>query len=269
MALAARSLGLLSRRAANVWIAAGIVALAVCALMRESIGMMGLMLTLGTIAILGICRHRLLPLLVAAAVAVLACMTPRGVVAARDALFDMQPAQRLASHGLSHTLYLGLGFVENKWGIRYDDDYGEEIANAAQPPIVFCSPEYFRLMWKLYIARWLEDPVEVLRIYLEKAWLLASVPTLYPGPPFGIVLAVGLIHLVAATALGASRRLDFRQGLLIETVAVAFVGLFLAQSMAALPSQNYAMPVNAFILVLFGVLVEFFARLALQVRRAF
>ena len=269
MALAARSLGLLSRRAANVWIAAGIVALAVCALMRESIGMMGLMLTLGTIAILGICRHRLLPLLVAAAVAVLACMTPRGVVAARDALFVMQPAQRLASHGLSHTLYLGLGFVENKWGIRYDDDYGEEIANAAQPPIVFCSPEYFRLMWKLYIARWLEDPVEVLRIYLEKAWLLASVPTLYPGPPFGIVLAVGLIHLVAATALGAWRRLDFRQGLLIETVAVAFVGLFLAQSMAALPSQNYAMPVNAFILVLFGVLVEFFARLALQVRRAF
>ena len=124
-------------------------------------------------------------------------------------------------------------------------------------------------MWKLYIARWLEDPVEVLRIYLEKAWLLASVPTLYPGPPFGIVLAVGLIHLVAATALGAWRRLDFRQGLLIETVAVAFVGLFLAQSMAALPSQNYAMPVNAFILVLFGVLVEFFARLALQVRRAF
>ena len=86
MALAARSLGLLSRRAANVWIAAGIVALAVCALMRESIGMMGLMLTLGTIAILGICRHRLLPLLVAAAVAVLACMTPRGVVDAVERL---------------------------------------------------------------------------------------------------------------------------------------------------------------------------------------
>jgi hypothetical protein len=269
MALAARSLGLLSRRAANAWIAAGIVSLAVCALMRDSIGMMGLMLTIGTIAILGVRRHRLLPLMIVGALAVLACMAPRGVVAARDALFDVQPAQRLASHGLSHTLYLGLGFVENKWGIRYDDDYGEAIANAAQPPIVFCSPEYFRLMWKLYIAHWLEDPVEVLRIYLEKAWLLASAPTLYPGPPFGIVLAIGLIHLMAATALGAWRRLDFRQGLVIETVAVAFIGLFLAQSMAALPSQNYAMPVNAFILVLFGVIVELFARLALQVRRAF
>ena len=40
----------------------------------------------------------------------------------------MQPAERLAAHGLSHTLYLGLGYVENKWGIRYDDDYGEETA---------------------------------------------------------------------------------------------------------------------------------------------
>lgn len=60
--------------------------------------------------------------------------TPRWVVLARDALFDMQPSQRLATHGLSHTLYLGLGFVENKWGIRYDDDYGEEIADTADPP---------------------------------------------------------------------------------------------------------------------------------------
>ena len=50
------------------------------------------------------------------------------------------------------------------------------------------------------------------------------------------------------------------QGLVIESVAVAFAGLFLAQAMAALPSHNYAMPVNAFVLVLLGVIVEFFAR---------
>ena len=47
---------------------------------------------------------------------------------------------------------------------------------------------------------------------------------------------------------------------MIEGVAVAFAGLFLAQAMAALPSHSYAMPVNAFVLVLFGVIVEFFAR---------
>ncbi len=180
----------------------------------------------------------------------------------------MQPAQRLATHGLSHTLYLGLGFVENKWGIRYDDDYGEEIANKADPPIVFGSPDYFRLMSKLYLARWAEDPLEVSRIYAEKAWRLLAVPTLYPGPPFGIVLLIGLLHLAAATALGAWWRIGFLQGFIVEGVAVAFLGLFLAQAMVALPSQTYALPANAFVLVLLGVIIEFFVRAVLRIRAA-
>ena len=266
MALAAREMGLLSRRMANWWIAAGIVFLALATLMRESIGMMGLMVTAAVVIVLLVRRFRPAPVLLVGVLAVLAFTTPRWVVMARDAAFEMQKAERLATHGLSHTLYLGLGFVENKWGIRYDDDYGEEIA--AKAGVVWCSPEYFRLMWQLYLARWTEDPAEVARIYLEKAWMLLGTPTLHPGPPFGIVLAIALVHLLAATAFGAWQRLDFRQGLVIEGVAVAFAALFLAQAMAALPSHNYAMPVNAFVLVLFGVIVEFFARMALLVRRA-
>lgn len=272
IALAAREMRLLPRWSANLWVATGIVFLALVTLMRESIGLMGLMVTALVIFALLVRRHRpaalVVPLLVVGVLSVLAFTTPRWVVMARDAAFDMQPAQRLATHGLAHTLYLGLGFVENKWGIRYDDDYGEEIAGRAEPPVVFCSPEYFRLMWKLYLARWAEDPVEVTRIYFEKAWTLLRTPTLYPGPPFGIVLLIGLVHLLGATALGAWRWLGFPQGLVIEGVAVAFAGLFLAQAMAALPSHNYAMPVNAFVLVLLGVIVEFFARAVLAIRRA-
>ena len=267
MALAAREMGLLSRRVANLWMAAGIVFLSVATLMRESIGMMGLMVTAAVVIVLLVRRFRPAPVLLVGLLAVLAFTTPRWVVMARDAAFEMQKAERLATHGLSHTLYLGLGFVENKWGIRYDDDYGEEIAGKAN--IVWCSPDYFRLMWQLYLGRWAEDPVEVVRIYLEKAWMLLGTPTLYPGPSFGIVLAIALIHLLAATAFGAWQRLDFRQGRVIEGVAVAFAGLFLAQAMAALPSHSYAMPVNAFVLVLFGVIVEFFGRMVLLAKRAF
>lgn len=265
LALVARKTGLLPRRAGNLWIAAGIVCLALATLMREAIGLMGLLVTAMAIVVLLARRQRPLFLLIVGAFAVLAFSTPRWVVMARDIAFDMQPAQRLATHGLSHTLYLGLGFVENKWGIRYDDDYGEDVAN--KQDIVFCSPDYFRLMWKLYAARWLEDPGEVARIYAEKAWMVLSKPTLYPGPPFGVVLAIALLHLSLATALGAWRWLDFAQGLAIESVALAFAGLFLAQAMAALPSQKYTMPVNAFVLVLFGVIGEFFARAALRLLR--
>ena len=258
LALAARELGLLTRRAANAWIVAGVAFLALATLMREAIGLMGLAVTIAVAVVLLLRRRRLLPLLLVLAAAVLAFNAPRGVVLARDAAFAMQPAQRLATHGLAHTLYLGLGYVENRWGIRYDDDYGEEIARKAG--VVFCSPEYFRLMGRLYLERWAEDPVEVARLYAAKAWMLLSHPTLTPGPPFGLVLGLALAQLVLATALGAWKRIGFEQGEAIEGVAVMFAGLFLAQAMAALPSHNYAMPVNAFVLVLFGVLVEFAAR---------
>jgi hypothetical protein len=272
IALAAKDLGLLARRVGNLWIAAGLLFLALATLARESIGIMGLLVSFSVMAVLVARRphrrQRIQPLLLAGVLALAAFTTPRWVVLARDAAFDMQPAQRLATHGLSHTLYLGLGFVENKWGIRYDDDYGQEIADKADPPVVFGSPDYFRLMETLYRTRWAEDPLEVSRIYADKAWRLLAVPTLYPGPPFGIVLLIGLIHLAAATALGAWRRIGFRQGFVIEGVALCFLGLFLAQAMAALPSQTYAMPANAFVLVLLGAIVEFFVRAVLRIKAA-
>lgn len=253
----------IATRSGRAWIGGGIVALAVVTLVRESIGLMGFALTLGAVAAMAF-RQRPRPvhaLIRPALVIVLAAgalLAPKWVTLARDTAFPMAPAERLQTHGLSHTLYLGLGFVENKWGIRYDDDYGEDLANKAG--IVFCSPEYFRLMWRLYFSRIVQDPAEVARIYWEKALQLLAVPTLHPGPPFGIVLAIGLVHLLAATWLGLWRRVGLPQGLPIEVISLAFLGLFLAQAMVALPSHMYAVPVNAFILVLFGILVEFAAR---------
>jgi len=105
----------------------------------------------------------------------------------------------------------------------------------------------------------------VICAYLDS---ISGRPTLYPGPPFGVMLLIGLIHLVAATALGAWQRIGFVQGLVIEIVAVAFLLLFLAQAMAALPSHTYAMPANAFVLVLLGVIVEFFVRALLRIKAA-
>lgn len=263
IALVAKTIGLLGARAAWSWIGAGLLALALASLVRESIGLMGLLVTLGSMAVLAWRRERLLPLAAATLLALVAVSTPRWVVLARDWSFPMQPAARVATHGVSHTLYLGLGVVENKWGIRYDDDYGAATATTIDPGVVFCSPEYFRLMGRLYVARWLEDPIEVVRIYLEKAWLLLAGQTM-SGPPFGVYLLLGLIHLLLATWTRAWQRLGFVQGLVIEATALAFLLLFLAQAMAALPSQTYAMPANAFIVLMLGVIVEFLLRLVLR-----
>ena len=262
----------IATRSNAAWIGGGIVALALVTLVRESIGLMGFALSLGAIAATALRAPRTLRALPRLALILVlatgALLAPKWATMARDAALPMAPAERLQTHGLSHTLYLGLGFVENKWGIRYDDDYGEDLANKAG--IVFCSPEYFRMMWKLYLARIAEDPVEVARIYWEKAVRLLVVPTLQPGPPFGVILGIGLAHLLAATWFGAWRRVGLPEGLEIEAVSLAFLGLFLAQAILALPSQMYAVPVNAFILVLFGAIVEFAARAlwtAVSIRR--
>ena len=136
VAVAAKDLGLLPRRSGALWVTAGLLFLALETLMRKSIGMMGLLVALGTIGMLALRRprtgRRIVPLLLIAVLALAAFTTPKWAVLARDRAFVMEPAQRLQTHGLSHTLYLGLGFVPNKWGIRYDDAYGEEIAQSAR-----------------------------------------------------------------------------------------------------------------------------------------
>lgn len=275
LALLARAEGLLGRRTAAAWIAAGLLFLAVIMLVREAIGIMGFLVTLAALAWSGMRgsgmrapnTRRIAGLLAIAVVALAAFTAPRWTVAARDARFDMAPSERLQRHGLSHTLYISLGFVENKFGIYYDDDFGLEVARRHVPDIVFFSPEYFRLMWTLYLGRLVQDPLEVARIYIEKAGLLLARPTIHPGPPLGIVLAIALAHFLATTALGAWRRIGFRQGFVVEAVSLCFIGLFVAQGMVALPSHMYIVPVNAFVLVLLGVIAESIVRALWALRR--
>ena len=264
MALVAKEEGLLSHRAGQAFIAIGVIALAVAALVREPIGLMACAIGLAAIVVVALRRRQMkrpLPGLIAiTASVVVAVAAPQWATMARDASFTMEPARHVQTHGLSHTLYIGLGFVENRLGIRYDDAFGEEVARRVDPDVVLGTTEYFRIMRKLYIDKVLEDPLEVARIYVEKAMLTLARPTLHPGPPFGVVLAIAAIHLLIATLLGAWRRLAFVQGLIIEVVALAFALAFLAQAALALPSHAYVVAVNGFVLVLFGVILEFFCR---------
>lgn len=140
LALLARAEGLLGGRAAAAWIAAGLLFLAVVTLVREAIGIMGFLVTLALLAWSRMrepSTRRIARLLAIAVVALAAFTAPRWTVAARDAAFDMAPSERLQRHGLSHTLYISLGFVENKFGIHYDDDLGLEVARRHVPVNAF------------------------------------------------------------------------------------------------------------------------------------
>jgi hypothetical protein len=81
IALAAKDLGLLARRVGNLWIAAGLLFLALATLARESIGIMGLLVSFSVMAVLVARRphrrQRIQPLLLAGVLALAAFTTPK------------------------------------------------------------------------------------------------------------------------------------------------------------------------------------------------
>jgi hypothetical protein len=240
--------------------------LAIASLVREAIGLMGTVTALVVLASTVVRRRRVgvssRDQLRLALVVLLASAAPYFAIGARDAMFDVEPGQRVGRHGFSDILYMGLGAVPNSFGISYDDNVALASAKEIDPGVVHCSPGFFRIMWRLYLDAVMSEPSEVARIYLEKGRRIPTDPILEPGPPLGVLLLVGLGHFFAATALGLWRRLRFSAGALIEGAALVFIGLFVVQAVLASPARGYAMPAGAAILTLVGTLVGFCGRAA-------
>jgi hypothetical protein len=254
----------ISGRMGYVLLAVGLFALAVAALIRGAIGSMGFLASIGTLALIGVARyrgnHRLLDLVVVGLLVATAWQSPRWVLMARDASFTMEPASRIQSHGTSHSLYLGLGVVENRFGIRWDDSYAADAVKKVAPEVSYVSPEYYRVLWKLYFERVMEDPKEVVRIYLLKTKMLLGEHFPEWAPPLWQVLAAAIVFLCMVKILGAGRRLEFDQGFHISAIALVFIGLFTVQGALAHPRRDYSAPVGIFVLLLIGVALEFFCR---------
>jgi hypothetical protein len=239
----------------------GLLCLAFAALLREVVASMGLLVTICAAA--WAIRHgprdrrRLAGTLAIVFLAVLATQSSRLVATARDWAYSLDSSQLPATHGMSHTLYIGLGGVENKFGIKYLDAVGADAVAAAVPGTVYGTSEYFRVIRGLYFLKWREDPREVARIYVEKMKLLLSDSILASAPPLGVMLLV-VIAIQGLTRRGSltgdNPKADAR--LAINLVALAFVGLFAAQAMLATPSLLYNLPLGPFILVLGGIAIE-------------
>lgn len=271
MALIAREYGLLARASGNAWLAAGIVGLALAALLREPIGLMCLVASLAVLGFLAVrrlrMRRRLRGLLLTAPLIVVASAAATWAVMARDASFEIEPAQRVATHNFSHTLFIGLGAVPNAFGLSYDDEVARAAVEQVDPDVVNSSPEYYHILWSLYWSKVRDAPGEVMRIYAEKSQRILADRILDSAPPLVVVLSVTIVHFAVLTAFGVWRRIHFAQGALIEGAALALIGLFIVQAILATHDRLYAMPAGAALLMLFGVLLEFCIRSAVALIR--
>jgi hypothetical protein len=135
----------------------------------------------------------------------------------------------MASHPLWHSVYIGLGYTSNHYGIHYADRYGAAAAHELDPNAVYLSRAYESALRKQAEALAEHDPSFVLRAELEKA-----VVELYLTAPYTLLLA--LLLPAAVSAVGAAHLYRYELALILIAVAIGALPAILA-----VPFRDYAL----------------------------
>jgi hypothetical protein len=130
--------------------------------------------------------------------AVLAPLAMKGLVLHRDAYLASHVASyepREVGHPFWHSIYIGLGFVQNPYGIQYRDEVADQKVRSISPGARYLSEEYETILRQAVLSLVVKDPYFVVRSLLGKARATArifvdSVPT--------ILLAIMLCSLATA-----------------------------------------------------------------------
>ena len=255
-----------SRKLFRPWVVVGIVALAVAMLFREAIGFMGLVCSLlatGFNYFLSVPKSRRSALVHAglACAVVLTVWTPYSVLRLRDAIYHTSPSARMEQHGTWHNLYIGLGAVENPFGIVWIDSYAIDTVKKVDPSVPYLSHEYFAILRREYFQILLQHPVEVAVVYFKK--LVIALRT------YDMWLQIGV---VAAVFLFARRKLrGDSQGWGIDesvlAICAVFIATFLGQAVLFTYTELYLFPVKLFLLLGAGVTLEMVVRLVVARRQ--
>ena len=75
-------------------------------------------------------------------------------------------------HGIWYAAYIGLGFLENKWGIQYMDEVGIEHAQRHDPTVQPWSRRHYIISRELYFKYLKEEPVEYIKNHLKKSCIV-------------------------------------------------------------------------------------------------
>ncbi|MBR0741402.1 hypothetical protein JQ581_31170 [Bradyrhizobium liaoningense] len=243
------------------WMIAGLLGLAVGMVFREAIGLMGVVATLLALGVSYFCslmkmRHVGPAHLVVLVATVLTIWTPYSILRARDAAFDIAPSTRMEQHGAWHNLYIGLGVVDNPFGIVWNDDDGVRAVKEVNPTTLYLSAEYYSILKRKYFEIVLHHPIEVITIYLKKVMkALTTYNMIYLLIIVSGVFAWARLSLARYSAGWSSYDAVF-------SVSAVFLATFLGQAALFHYTELYLFPVKIFLVLLFGVMVEILLALA-------
>jgi hypothetical protein len=136
-------------------------------------------------------------------------------------------AQASTTHLFWHPMYLGLGYLPNRYGITWDDSYGAHAALREDPKAFYPTARYEAVIRKLYIRLLKRDPGFVAGVTAKK--LVVAIAFAAPGL---MLLALGLPAFLALHP----RRRDYLRWAAALAVALA-IGL--AQPLVGIPAFVY------------------------------
>ena len=137
---------------------------------------------------------------------------------------DVNRADLPASHPFWHPAYLGLGYLPNKWGIRWSDSVGLAAARRVDPNVVYLTPHYEHILRHLYFSILRTDPGYVARVYSTKIAVCVHAAASHFWP--------ALVVLPFCLVLGEYRS-DMRRNLLLMTPSLLAT---LAPAVMTIPS---------------------------------
>ncbi|MEM7175402.1 MAG: hypothetical protein AAF443_05720 [Chlamydiota bacterium] len=248
----------LGKRGSYFFITVGVISLALTCLIRGVLGHMGLFVSFGTLCFVA-WHHRkscaqLAFLSLLGVTMLVAWQSPSWLIHVRNSTLNLQTNQKYkksifeGSHGISHSLFIGLGSVENAFGLEWKDMCGQEKVKQVSLDIPYCSKEYFDTLNRLYFEYLRKNPLEVARIYLAKLVLLLKFIPLTASLLTGLLFAVGYFFRIEA---------DWKKMAPLLILSMAWIFLFIVQGVLAHPSGKYAAPIATFACVYLGLALEY------------
>jgi hypothetical protein len=244
------------------------LALAWAFLLRQPIGLIGAVAALFfmVVSLLKNARRRAnrLKALGVAVVLVWMCtqVTP-ALLYTRNKLYHVPETASYHSHGIWLSLYLGLGWVSNPWGIIWDDRYGTAIVHQIDPQIRYASYAYYQTLKNLYLHLVITEPKVVLFIYAQKAKQVWTFPLLILGMRLSTWYGLLLMASFVLYQIGMPEaRYPLREIMLLALLYAVYA----MQGILVIPTGTHLYPLKFCVLLMMAAYLDYFWR-TLMVRR--
>jgi hypothetical protein len=246
-------------RSVWLWFVIGFLSLAIAAMFRQAIGLMGVVA--GLIAVIlsfaAQPRNDKRPLRhLAMVIGILAIsQTPTILLRARDAIYNIPPTRMMEQHGIWHNLYIGLGAVDNPFGIEWLDASGLRAAKRINPSVEFLTAEYYATLRSEYFRILKQHPFEVSEIYHKK--FIITLSTRLHLLFLSIDVKTAILFICAFAAFVYWRlRWAWRPSDAAFAVSSIFVCFFIGQATVFHFDIQYLFPIQIFLLICFGSLID-------------